>query len=85
MPDPTPIRIPGRCAACKQGAFDLLTLHTEHDQYPCDEDDPGWSTWYANDGDLVTCDCGARYVCRDVGEGRIEVVAEARKGEGESK
>jgi len=79
MPDLQQIQIPGRCAACKQGAFDLLTLHTTHDQHPRDQGDLGWSTWYANDGDLVTCDCGARYVCRDLGGGRIEVVPEVKE------
>jgi len=75
MPDLTAIKIPGRCAACGQGAFDLLTLHTTREQDPGEEPDDAIA-WYANDGDLVTCPCGARYRCRDLGEGRIEVVKE---------
>jgi hypothetical protein len=71
--DPTPIRIPGRCAACGRGAFDLLTLHTRREQVRSDA-----ICWSAHDGDLVTCPCGARYVCRDLGNGRIAVVEEVR-------
>ena len=71
------IPIPGRCAACGGGAFDLLTLHTTREQTPPWVDRDGeWRCWLANDGDLVTCPCGARYVCRDLGEGRIDVVKE---------
>lgn len=68
------IPIPGRCAACGQGAFDLLTLHTTREQVQFEEGNG--LLWLAHDGDLVTCPCGARYVCRDLGEGRIEVVKE---------
>ena len=79
MSDVRQIPIPGRCAACGRRGWEALTLHTTHDQDPGEEPDDAIA-WYAHDGDLVTCPCGARYVCRDLGEGRIEVVPEARKG-----
>jgi hypothetical protein len=74
--DPTPIRIPGRCAACGRAGHDALTLHTRREQITATILGITWHVWDANDGDLVTCDCGARYVCRDLGDGRIEVVGE---------
>ncbi|MFA5027065.1 MAG: hypothetical protein WC713_04270 [Candidatus Methylomirabilota bacterium] len=73
MPDLTAVKIPGRCS-CGNAGHDALTLHTAHDQHPGESDE---FTWYAHDGDLVVCgNCGKRYRCRDVGDGRNEVVEE---------
>jgi hypothetical protein len=77
MPDLQQIQIPGRCAACGNEHAAALTLRTRRKQGPWHDDGRGGLIlWQADDGDLVTCPCGARYVCRDLGDGRIEVVKE---------